>query len=257
MAEPARILLLLSTVCFFVGFVYAYLTLKSDVAARSRMTLVFMGVGFVLQSSFLYLRGQQLGQCPITNVPELLAFLSWAVVLYYFLIGSSFRLSLLGVFSYPLVVVLQTIAVVFMPESSNGTVEFWRELHAALSLLAYGAFAMAGVAGVMFQVQHRHLKKRSLNGLFYRLPPVEHLSQAITRLILCGFVLLTIGIASAYKMPESPSGLKLILAYAVWAVYAVVLLVQWRRGLSSLRLAQVAMGAFVLELLTLSILGAG
>lgn len=257
MAEPGRILLLVSTACFLVGFVYAFLTLKSDNVGRSRMTLVFMSCGFVMQSAFLYLRGEQLGRCPITSVPELLAFLSWAVVLYYFVIGSAFRLSLLGFFSYPVVVVLQVIAVIFISPATEGPSEFWRELHAALALLAYGGFAMAGIAGVMFLVQHRHLKKRSLGGLFYRLPPIEHLTLAIIRLMACGLVLLTIGIVCAYMMEDSPSGAKLVLAYAVWAIYAVALLVQRFRGLSSLRLAQVAVGAFSLQLFTLSLMGAG
>ncbi|MDA0814136.1 MAG: hypothetical protein O3C21_17315, partial [Verrucomicrobia bacterium] len=84
MEGNGRVLLLLSTLCFLVGFIYAFLTLRSDNATRSRMTLVFMGSGFLLQGSFLYLRGQLLGRCPITNVPELLVFLSWAVVLYSF-----------------------------------------------------------------------------------------------------------------------------------------------------------------------------
>ena len=257
MAETGRILLLLSTACFLVGFVYAFLTLRSDSVVRSRLTLVFMGCGFVLQCAFLYIRGEQVGRCPITSVPELLAFLSWTVVLYYFVIGSAFRLSLLGVFSYPLVVVLQTIALIFLPPATPGESEFWKELHAALALLAYGAFAMAGVAGVMFVVQHRQLKKRNLGGLFYRLPPIEHLSLAIVRLMICGFGLLTIGIVCAYKMETSPSAAKLVLAYAVWALYAGVLLVQRIRGLSSLRMAQVAVGAFVLQLFTLSLMEAG
>ena len=257
MEGNGRVLLLLSTLCFLVGFIYAFLTLRSDNATRSRMTLVFMGSGFLLQGSFLYLRGQLLGRCPITNVPELLVFLSWAVVLYYFVIGPAFRLSLLGFFSYPLVIILQLIAVIFMPPPTAGIADFWRELHAALALLAYGGFAMAGVAGVMFLVQHRHLKRKSLGGLFYRLPPIEHLSQTIVRLMIFGFVLLTVGIACAYKMEESPSVAKLVLAYAVWAVYAVALIVQQVRGLSSLRLAELAVGAFVLQLLTLSLMGAG
>ncbi|MEZ5326238.1 MAG: hypothetical protein R3F19_14400 [Verrucomicrobiales bacterium] len=127
MAVSGQALLLLSTVCFLVGFIYAFLTLRSDNAARSRMTLVFMGGGFLLQGAFLYMRGQQLGRCPITSVPELLAFLSWAVVLYYFVIGSTFQLSLLGFFSYPLVVVLQLIAVIFMPQPTTGHADFWHE----------------------------------------------------------------------------------------------------------------------------------
>jgi HemX protein len=257
MLEPSSILLLLSIICFFVGFLYAFLTLRSDNPVRSRLTLAFMGGGFVLQSAFLYVRGVQSGRCPIANLPELLVFLCWAVVLYYFVIGSAFRLSLLGVFSYPLVVALQTIALILMPPAVQGESEFWRELHAALAVLSYGAFAMAGIAGVMFLVQHRHLKTRNLGGLFYKLPPIEHLSLVIIRLMMCGFVLLTIGIASAYKMSETPSATKLVLSYAVWAVYAGVLAVYWIKGLSSRHLASIAVGAFVLELFTLWLVSAG
>ena len=258
--DIGRLLLLLSTLCFVGGFCYAFLSLKSENAAaavRSRLTLLFMGGGFLLQSSFLYVRGQQVGSCPMTNPFELLVFLSWTVVLYYFVVGQAFRLSLLGYFSYPLVIVLQMLAIVFLPEAEKGESGFWRDLHAALSLVAYGAFAMASVAGVMFLVLHRHLKQRDLSGLFYKLPPIDQLSQAIFRLVVWGVALLTIGIASAYMMEELPGRVKLLSAYAVWALYSGILLVQIIRGMTSGRFAMTVVVAFLLPLLTLWIVSQG
>jgi HemX protein len=256
--DLGRLQLLLSTVCFIGGFVYVLLALRSGSEAkyRSRVTLVFMGVGFLLQTGFLYVRGQEVGRCPVTNRLELLAFLSWAIVLYYFVVGSAFRLSLLGFFSYPVVIVLQGIAVAFLPpaEAAGGS-EYWKELHAGLALLSYGGFAMAGVAGVMFLVQEKHLKNQDLGGLFYSLPPIGYLSRAILKLMVCGFVLLTLSIAAAYMMPEAPSNTKLLVAYAVWALYALVLAVRWIRGLTARRFAGVAVGAFLLPLLTLWVVG--
>jgi ABC-type uncharacterized transport system permease subunit len=35
----------------------------------------------------------------------------------------------------------------------------WLELHASISLIAYGAFALACIAGVMYLVQERQIKQ--------------------------------------------------------------------------------------------------
>ena len=70
-------------------------------------TLLPMALGFVLQSVFLYLRGQAHGRCPLTNLFEAFIFIGWCIVLLYFLVGTAYRLSLLGVFTAPLVSSLQ------------------------------------------------------------------------------------------------------------------------------------------------------
>jgi hypothetical protein len=41
------------------------------------------------------------------------------------------------------------------------------ELHAALSVMAYGAFALGFVAGVMYLVQERQLKSHKLHSIFF------------------------------------------------------------------------------------------
>ena len=58
--------------------------------------------GFLCQTGFLYLRGQQVGRCPLTSLFEVMIFLTWSLVLFYLLIGPDYRLSLLGAFTSPL-----------------------------------------------------------------------------------------------------------------------------------------------------------
>ena len=58
-------------------------------------------------------RGQVRGSCPLHDPGEILAYLAWAVTIFYLVVGSAYRLSLLGVFSAPLVVVLQLGALGF------------------------------------------------------------------------------------------------------------------------------------------------
>src|SRR4030095_10650173 len=85
---------------------------------------------------------------------ELFIFLSWAMVLFYLLIGPTYRLSLLGFFTSPLVFLFQVVALAVPGlDRSSGVkiaVNPWMELHAAGSIVAYGAFLLAGVAGLLF-----------------------------------------------------------------------------------------------------------
>ena len=97
-----RQLLVLSTFCFLFGFAYTMYALGARVYRRSRLNLIAISLGFLCQTGFLYLRGEALGRCPLTNHFEVLAFLSWSMVLFYLLIGPAYRLSLLGFFTSPL-----------------------------------------------------------------------------------------------------------------------------------------------------------
>lgn len=254
--EPDRIALIISTLVFLGGFGYAAYTIGAKKYRSAGANMVLMGLGFVGQSFFLYYRGQEVGRCPITNVFEILIFVSWAMVMLYFAVGPAYRLSLLGVFTAPLVFLFH-LAALMMPASmtvgrpAEDGGDFWLEIHASVSLLAYGAFAMACVAGVMFLVQDRLLKQHRMNHLFYSLPPITHLGQALVRLLVVGVILLTIGIAAAYGMERTPTGIKLTMSYVVWFLYASLIGVYFTRGLAVSRLASAAVGVFALPVFTL------
>ena len=124
---------------------------------------------------------KQRAACPLADRGEILVFLSWSLTLFYLLVGPAYRISLLGVFTAPVVVVFQTIAL--LPgvlecriRSESPAETRWHETHSATSVLAYGALALAAVAGVMFLVLDRQLKEQHLkSGLFRNLPPVREL----------------------------------------------------------------------------------
>ncbi len=257
--EMERFCLLASTVIFFLGFAYTMYALRSRMLRPSRWSLLIMSVGFVLLTEFLNLRGRTVGRCPLTNLFEVLVFLSWAVVLLYFVVGGTYRLSLLGAFTAPLVFLLLTVAQLSpsaaLPAVSKPSAGFWPELHAALALIAYGAFALACVAGVMYVVQEKLLKKHRLNSFFHSLPPIAELSVALQRVMLAGFVLLTIGLLAGL-MAGSPAFYKatMVVSGFVWAPYGILLWLRWKRPFSQRRFAWLAVGAFILALSTLGAL---
>ena len=255
-AQMERAFLVSATVCFLLGFAYAMYALGARVLRPSRWNFAVMLTGFILQSGFLHLRGKAVGRCPLTNLFEVLVFLSWAVVLLYFVVGSTYRLSLLGTFTAPLVFLLLSVAqllpMAWQPPAHKPSAGFWPELHAAVSLVAYGAFALACVAGVMYLVQEKLLKRHRLNSFFQNLPPIADLAVALQRLIFAGFALLTIGLLAGFLAGGAREHLAAIgWAVGVWVLYAALITIRYTHRFSSRRIAWMSVVAFTVVLTTL------
>lgn len=249
-----RYLLAGSTFLYLLGFGSSLLLLGAGKFRPSRFNFYAIAAGFALQTVFLYLRGQQVGRCPITNSFEILLFLSWSVALAYLVVGTTYRISVLGVFTAPLVFGLQLLALL-LPAAPvirrSGLPDGWLELHASTSLVAYGVLALACVAGVMFLVQERQLKMRVPGSLFHLLPPITTLADAMRRLLWFGVILLSIGILAGFSIGTPIGRLKSGASILVWIVYAGILFLWIRNRLHSHRVAQCCVGAFVLALVTL------
>src|SRR3984893_2247233 len=221
-----RYLLIVSTVCFLVAVVRTIAMLRLGVCRPGRFSFLAVGLGFIFQTAFLSIRGHALGRCPITNLFEVFIFLAWSIALIYMLIGPAYRLSLMGAFTAPLVFLIQTFALL-APIDVRDAVKLpanpWLEFHASMSLVAYGAFALACIAGVMYLVQERQLKTHQLHSIFYHLPPLTDLFAAITRLLWWGFVLYTLGLVSGFFVGEPLPWIQIMCAIGVWSLYGLIL----------------------------------
>jgi ABC-type uncharacterized transport system permease subunit len=213
-----------------------------------------MGLAFLAQLGFLYLRGESRAACPLVGSGEILAFLAWALTVFYLVVGPAYRLSLLGVFTAPLVAVFQIFALlpgiwVGDPEAVVGT-NGWKETHSAMSVMGYGALALAAVAAVMFLVLDRQLKEQHLSGgLFRNMPPIRELLTSMRRLLWMGWFLLSIGIVAGFRMPHGAEAhLHLLAALGVWLGYSVLLGVIQLRGLAGRHFARYTVILFVVSL---------
>jgi ABC-type uncharacterized transport system permease subunit len=247
-----RWFLLAATLLAVVGGAWGMVSVHRG--RRSRWTVVWMIAVLVCQIAFLSIRGEQRAACPLADRGEILSFLSWSLTLFYLLVGPAYRISLLGVFTAPVVVVFQTIALLpgvlaENPQRITGG-NPWHETHAATSVLAYGALALAAVAGIMFLVLDRQLKEHHLkSGLFRNLPPVRELLVSLERLLWLGGALLTIGILAGFLMPHDKSALgHLVAAVSVWIGYALLLGIKTVRGLTGRRLSLLTVVLFILSL---------
>src|SRR2546422_3870669 len=131
-----RIVIWLTLACYAVR---GALTRRRE---TSKLNYIAMLAGFALHTGFLYLRGQQVQRCPLTNSFETTIFIAWAAVLFYLLIGPAYRVSFLGAFTAPLALALGLIALLGLddlPRVAPLSKSPWVDFHAAIAILAYGA----------------------------------------------------------------------------------------------------------------------
>jgi ABC-type uncharacterized transport system permease subunit len=248
-----QLLLLLATLAFAGGAVHAFVALKAGRWHQSRWHWVLILVGFALQTGFLYWRGREVGQCPMKSLPDILVFISWSMVLLYFLVGSAYRLSLLGVFTGPMVAGLLALSAglpgAFGAYPAKAKIVALVELHVAVALVAYAAFAMAAVTGVMYLLQERMLKSHKIGQMFFQLPPIRELARAILRLVLLG--LGSLGLTFALEPSVAVTGSKVVFAWGVWGLYAVIAVLMWRHVMAPRRMAWLAVAGFILPFVSL------
>src|ERR1700745_525308 len=216
----------LAAYCFVLASAYSGYTLFAGKFMAPRLTFGLVAAGFVCQTIFLGIRGHEGGRCPITNFFELLTFLSWSMILIYLVIGSSYRLSLLGVFTTPFAGLL-SIWALLQPESEAVPVKHpvnpWLEAHTSFSIVACGAFALAGLAGLMYLIQERQLKTRRPSSVFFRLPPIRPLVVANSRLLWLGFGLFTIGLGTGFMIGSRINWVQAVWSILVWCVFGGIL----------------------------------
>ncbi len=242
-----RGLLIISTLCFFLAMVWTTVAIKARRYRAAGLNFSAIALGFVFQTAFLSVRGHALGRCPLTNLFEVFIFLAWSVSLIYLLIGPAYRLSLMGAFTAPFVFALQAFALlapIDVPHPRVASPSPWLEMHASVSVIAYGAFALACVAGLMYLLQERQLKSRQINSMFYHFPPLTDLFAAITRLLWLGFVLLTLGIAAGFFTGQPLPYIKIAWSLGVWIFYAAILLARHLGTTAPRRIATLCVLAF-------------
>ncbi|HVM62974.1 MAG TPA: cytochrome c biogenesis protein CcsA [Verrucomicrobiae bacterium] len=251
-----RIFLWLAQVFYATSCVVTLRRLRAAGAGPElqRANYAAMACGFAFHTVFLYLRGHALGRCPLTNLFETQAFITWAAVLFFLLIGPSYRVSFLGAFTAPLVLVI-CLAALLSPVDVAGSAppnhSPWIEFHAAIAVLACGAFALAFVTGGMYLFQERQLKTRRLTSSFLLLPSIEQLDVIHFRLLIMGFGMLTVGMAGgivSYHIVGHWTIPKIIWASSVWTLYGAVVAARGLWALRGRKVAVASMASFTVML---------
>jgi HemX protein len=252
---------LLAVAVYGLSMIYSVFLWRKGFRQDNRVNYFLLLAAFGLHTTAMVLRGEKLNRCPVTNLYEVTTFVSWTIVGTYLLVGLWTRLRFLGAFASPVLFGMGVFAL--MPgldrQSVAGSTDpgLWISLHAALMALSYGAFGLSSVAALMYLTQEHNLKFHKLQAIFSLLPPIQRLEAVVGRLLLGGFVLLTVGLAlGGYDLvhssrPGEPRGdLKIIWSAVVWLIYLGLVVMRWRFSQGGRRFAIGAIGSFVFVLLT-------
>lgn len=253
---------LLYTLGFFFG-----LSFLARARAHSRLVLFSIVLaGFAAQTIGLHSRGMEVGSCPLGNTFEIMQFVVWSLILLYMAVGPVFRMSLLGFFSSGLAAFLAILSL-SVPDWDAGRTEgvlgpnVWIELHAALAIFSYGAFAILALTAAMYLIQNYSLKRKKVKGMSPFLPSILQLDQMILRLLMTGVAILTVSLVlgSIYwvRDPAAVNWPKITVTLCIWAAYLVLLGLRWRRRVVAHTLAWTCIFLFLVALASIWPIAAG
>jgi HemX protein len=216
-------------------------------------------LAFACHTTAMVKRGFEFTRCPVNNLYEATVFICWTIVTACLLIGLRPRFRSLGAFASPVLFGIGVFALMPALDVRGPVPEFsmkWASLHAALILLAYGAFGLSSLAGLMFLSQEHDLKFHKMRAVLAFLPPIQRLERVIDRLLMVGFVLLTAGLAISPLLMHKEYGVlfkpdpKILWSVFVWVLYLGLLIAHWRFAPGGRRFAWGAVGAFAFVLAT-------
>jgi ABC-type uncharacterized transport system permease subunit len=251
---------LLAVIFYGLSVVYSVFLWRRGFRARDRVNYALLLAGFALHFKAMLLRGLTFDRCPVNNLYEAMIFVDWTIVAAYLVLGLFPRLRYLGAFASPVIFAIGVFALMpsldteygAKPQFGNGLVS----LHAALTLLSYGAFGLSSVAAAMYLTQEHDLKFHKLRAVFSLMPPIDRLEVITSRLLWAGFLLLTAGLAFIpFLLKEHPearpaSDPKVVWSALVWCLYLGLLVMHSRSWQSRRQFAWGAVGTFAFVLLT-------
>lgn len=252
--------------CYLAGFALGTIAVIRERKLSRAAMYAIISAGFLLQTLGLYVRGLEVKGCPLGNTFELFQFVAWSAIALYLVIGATFRLSLLGYFTSVLATALTVVSLAFPAWDATRRANIfggnaWIEFHAALALFSYGVFALLTLTALMYLLQVFSLKRQHLHGLFSFLPSIRELEHIGVRLLTAGVILLTasLGVGAVYWLGDTATvnATKLAVTVAVWAAYAVLLVLRLRSLLVGKRLAGWLLALFVVVLVTLPLVSGG
>jgi ABC-type transport system involved in cytochrome c biogenesis permease subunit len=195
-----------------------------------RWAVGLIGAGLALHTvSFLALHVSD-SPPPLTTLPAAVSLTVWMAVLIYLVLLRRARVAGLVVLLAPaafLGVFGAALGFGRGPASGLAPSASWSHVHILLASGGLGFLAVAGIAGVLYVVEHHRLKAKRPS-LPVPLPSLEALDR-VNRLSLgLGFLMLTLGVltgvlwvraASGELWPGTPHAIWTLVA---WAIYAVL-----------------------------------
>jgi ABC-type uncharacterized transport system permease subunit len=187
---------------------------------------------------------------------EFQSLLALLLALAFLAVYARFRTVALGIFVLPIAFLLSVLAAfrpgLDSPQTLLPLRTVWILLHVALILAAYAALFVSLLASLLYLVQERRLKRKAPSLTW--LPPLETTDQIALKSLLFGLPCMTGGLLIGSWVAQQTIGSryfldpKILLAFAMWFVYCVMIFIRRHSGLRGRRAVYLSSFVFLVVL---------
>jgi ABC-type uncharacterized transport system permease subunit len=239
MGESSIIWLRVAAGLYSVGLIDAVLTVLRRKRMPVHVAMGACGLGALFQLVSIVDQWMALGQFPVSDIFQTMSFCAWVIAVAFLGLYYRYKAASFSVFIFPLVFVMTLVAALRSQSSSwsNPTIRSTLlVIHVVLSLLGYAALLFTAAAAVVYLVQERQLKRKSVSPVYRALPPLGTLDELISRSLGAGFAFVTAGIVigSIWASKEMGSAWignsSIAISFVTWAVYLALVFVRVGAG---------------------------
>jgi ABC-type uncharacterized transport system permease subunit len=213
---------------------------------------LLLGGGLLLHGAGLGL--QLAGQGgPPTGMAQGLSSLSLLLMAMFLALDLRYRLPVIGAFLTPFAVAV-LVPSMLLPGQSSVLPASLRQpmlpLHVSVALVGLAAFAVASGVAVMYLLMERQVKGHKFGLLFSRLPSLQFLDDLNQRLVVGGFIALSVTLVTGAFFTSAAGGLfwqwepKEVATLVAWAVFGALLNARLFAGWRGKRVALLTMAGF-------------
>lgn len=250
---------LTAVLLYSICTVYSILLWRRGFRQDNRVLYLLLGIGAAFHTAAMVRRGFSLKHCPTNNLFEATMFIGWTIAVSYLAIGWVQRLRFLGAFASPVLFGMGVFALMPALDHREPRPQFGHgleSLHAALVLLAYGAFGLSALAGLMYLTRAHDLKFHKARAIEAFMPSIQRLERVTRKLLGIGLLLLTAGllVGALYLKKARGSYLSadpfVVYCGFTWLIYLALVSAAGRFAQHGRRLAWAAVGGFIFIMLT-------
>ena len=176
---------------YFGAMILYFLFVAAKKEGLSKAAVGVQVVGLVLHTAAIVLRGVVAGRLPLTNQYEFATAFAWGLCLVSLVFILKFKFTILGAFAAPVTFLIIGYAALqskeiraLMPALQSN----WLGFHVSTAIIAYGAFGVSCVLGVIFLLRERMKQSGFLD---QHIPSREKLDMLSYRSVALGLLFLT------------------------------------------------------------------
>ena len=262
--NSSNILSITTLVYGLAGFcyIYAWVFKKPSVGKAGTWVAILGLAGNTAGIALRWVESYQLGigHAPLSNLYESLVFFAFTIIIIYLFIERKYQNRVIGAFTTP--IAFLALAYASMSPNISDRIQplipalksNWLIAHVIACFIGYGAFAVACGISFMYLVKQKSSDNKS--SMLNLLPDVDMLDDLNHRLVMFGFLFLSVGIITGAVWAYSAWGRywgwdpKETWSLITWFVYATLLHARMMRGWRGKRTAFLSIGGFAAVLFT-------